>query len=141
MSNDSPGMEPAPPPARPEIETLIGRALKLRCPRCGRGSLFVRGFSMNQRCPECGLLFDRAPGYYLGSTYINYGITALIITVFFIAGRFYFNISGSLLLWPLFAFCVIFPLLIFRQARALWLALDCQFDQSVLEDEWEGRKP
>jgi uncharacterized protein (DUF983 family) len=142
MQNDAPESEhtPARPP-RPEIEILVGRALKLRCPRCGKGRLFSRGFAMNRCCPECGLLFDRAPGYYLGSTYINYGITAWVITVLFLVGRFYLHIEGNRLLWPLFVFCLIFPLLIFRQARALWLAFDCQFDQSVLDDEWREPKP
>jgi uncharacterized protein (DUF983 family) len=124
------------PPPRPQIETLIGRALKLRCPRCGEGKLFEGFVRMPRRCARCGLIFHRAPGYYLGSAYINYGLTAGLVTASFLFGRLILHIPGRQMLWPLFAFCVVFPLLIFRHSRALWLAMDCQFDKTVLEDEW-----
>lgn len=124
----------APPPPRPEFEVLIARALKLRCPRCGVGPLFEGTIRMFSQCSRCGLSYERGPGYYLGSAYINYGITALIVTAVFVFGRFVWQIPGRVLLWPLFAFCIIFPLLIFRHARALWLAMDCQFDRSILDE-------
>lgn len=126
------------PPPRPPYEVLVGRALRLRCPRCGRGRLFAGFMRMHNRCDGCGLHFQRGPGYYLGSTYINYGITAGIVTAVFVVGQVVMNVPGRTLLWPLFAFCLIFPVLIFRHARALWLALDCHLDRSVLEDEWQS---
>lgn len=121
---------------RPPYEVLLKRGLRLRCPRCGEGKLFTGFMRMHERCPLCGLRFQRGPGYYLGSTYINYGLTAGIVTVAFLVGRLMFNIPGRILLWPLFAICLIFPLLIFQRARALWLVMDCHLDKSVLEDEW-----
>lgn len=132
---DEESAEPAPPRPRPQFETLLWRGLRLRCPRCGEGHLFRGLIRMPKRCPVCGLLFDRAPGYYLGSTYINYGATALTTTAVFIIGRIYLHVPTRLLIWPLAIFCLLFPLLMFRHARGLWLALDCQFDSSVLEDD------
>lgn len=119
---------------RPPLEILIGRALRLRCPRCGRGRLFAGWFTMPERCGECRLRFERAPGYFLGSTYINYGLTAAILTVAYMLLHFGFGIANRQLVWPLTVFCVLFPLASFRYARSLWLALDCYFDQSVLMD-------
>ena len=122
------------PSARPAIETLIGRALRLRCPRCGIGKLFTGWFTMPERCSECRLKFERAPGYFLGSSYINYGLTAVALTVLYFVLHFGLGWSNRELTFPLVGFCVLFPLLAFRYARALWLALDCHFDQSVLSD-------
>ncbi|MBX3439534.1 MAG: DUF983 domain-containing protein [Planctomycetaceae bacterium] len=130
MNRDEPPSEPRPP-----LETLIGRALRLRCPRCGRGKLFLGWFRMPERCSECRLKYERAPGYFLGSTYINYGLTAGFLTTAYFVLHFGMGLSNRQLTWPLTAFCIAFPLAAFRYARALWLALDCHFDQSILADE------
>jgi len=124
-----PGQTPRPP-----LETLLWRALKLRCPRCGEGKLYSGVVRMPDRCPECNFLINRAPGYYLGSTYVNYGLTAVSMTFVFLFCRLVLQIPTRQIIWPLFAYCIVFPILVFRHARAIWLAFDCQFDSSVLED-------
>lgn len=89
---------------------------------------------MPPRCAHCGLTYERAPGYFLGSAYINYALTAVLLTVMYMLLHFGLGWSNHALAWPLGAFCVLFPLVTFRFARALWLALDCHFDKSVLEE-------
>jgi uncharacterized protein (DUF983 family) len=127
--------EPPPTPApRPAAETLIARALRLRCPRCGKGKLFIGWFTMPERCSECRLKFERAPGYYLGSSYINYGLTAVLITVLYFVLHFGVGWTNRELTIPLVSVVVVFPLFSFRYARALWLAMDCHIDPSVLSD-------
>ena len=39
---------------------LLGRALRLRCPRCGEGKIFRRllTYSEHTSCPRCGLQYD-----------------------------------------------------------------------------------
>ena len=56
----------------------VGRSLRLRCPSCGEGRLFIRFFSMAPSCPGCGLDFRREQGYYVGAMYLNYGVTAAV---------------------------------------------------------------
>ena len=51
--------------------TLLKRALRLRCPRCGGGRLFAGYFRMYAHCPNCNLKYEQDPGYFLGATYIN----------------------------------------------------------------------
>ena len=57
---------------------LLGRALRLRCPRCGETPLFTGWFAMPPRCAFCGIRFERAQGYFVGAIYVNYGVTVLI---------------------------------------------------------------
>lgn len=127
MSSEQPA-----PFVRPTLGTLVLRALRLRCPRCGRGRLFTGLATMPERCSECRLKFERAPGYYLGSIYVNYGMTAVLLLAIYFALHFGMDLSNEQLAFPLAAFCFAFPILSFRQARALWLALDCHFDASIL---------
>lgn len=121
--------------AAPPRGLLIQRALKLDCPRCGEEPMFRGLFHMNPVCGHCGLKYEREPGYFLGSIYINYGLTAVISAVVYIVGRFRFGMSNQILLPALLAFCVIFPIVIFRYARAWWLAMDLSFDYTDLDPE------
>lgn len=132
---DNPHSDPPPLRPRPNLETLLGRALRLRCPRCGRGDLFLGWFTMPERCSSCAFKYERAPGYFLGSTYVNYGMTAVVLMAAYFVLHFGFRWSNRDLAAPLSAFCVLFPLWAFRYARAIWLAMDCHFDHNVLSDE------
>jgi uncharacterized protein (DUF983 family) len=108
--------------------TAVNRALELRCPRCGEGLLFRNWFVMHEKCPHCGLRYERAPGYFLGSAYVNYGFIALTLTVMYMGLHFGAQISNQWLAGPLIAYCTIVPLFLFRYARSWWLAMDCYFD-------------
>jgi hypothetical protein len=90
---------------------------------------------MNRRCESCGRLFDRAPGYLLGSIYINYGLTAMLTLAGYFALYFSGTMRGTPLLATLTAFIVVFPLWFFRYARALWIAFDERWDPWPNEEE------
>lgn len=106
------------------FRTLLFRALVLRCPLCGQGKLFRSWFSMHQTCPQCGLVFEREPGFFLGSIYINYGVTALIVTFVYPVLLLSRTVRQPYLLIGAIAFTVLFPMLLFPWARSLWLGFD-----------------
>ena len=83
---------------------------------------------MNDRCATCGTDFRREPGFYLGSIYFNYGLTALVVTATYVVAMTLGYGRSPALLWSTLAFCVLFPLWYFRYARSLWLAMDHYWD-------------
>lgn len=97
--------------------------------------MFRGFFRMHERCHHCHLKFERAPGYFLGSAYINYGVTALTVTFGYIFLEFGTDLPEKPLMWILGTFIVLFPLCFYRFARALWLAMDSFFDT---EEFWTG---
>ena len=107
----------------------LSRGIRLRCPMCGAGRLFGGLLRMNSECAECRFRFERESGYFLGSTYINYGVTAVLPTGMYVVLLFGFGIEKEWILPGLLAFCLNFPLVFFRFARSLWLSLDCFFDR------------
>jgi len=117
------------------LTTNLGRALRLRCPRCGIGRLFKNWLRMESNCSHCRLKYERAPGYYLGSAYINYALTAFLLTAAYVGLHFGAGYTNRALAGPLVAFCVVFPLFFFRYARSLWLAMDFRFDVTGFEEE------
>jgi uncharacterized protein (DUF983 family) len=112
---------------------LLLRAFRLRCPRCGEGKLFRDLFRMHPACPACGLKYERAPGYFLGATYINYGVTAVAVSLAYLVLHAGMGWTNRQLAAPLAGFIILFALYFFRYARSLWLALDCFFDPANFE--------
>jgi uncharacterized protein (DUF983 family) len=110
---------------------LYGRALLLRCPKCGCGKLFRGWFTMHDACSNCGRSFDRGPGFFLGSIYFNYGITAILVIVIYFTCFFTEVLTDRQLLITLSIFALIFPLWFFRYARALWIAFDELWDPTA----------
>jgi uncharacterized protein (DUF983 family) len=117
------------------VEVLWWRALRLKCPACGRVPIFRGLFTMNDACPACGRRFNRDAGYLLGSIYFNYGITASIIIVMYFAMFFGEVLTDTQRLIVLSAIGALFPMWFFRYARALWIAFDERWDPWPNEEE------
>ena len=131
-------MIPAPPSS---LSQAFSRGMRLKCPMCGEGRLFKGFIQMQKTCSACGFHFERGSGYFLGSTYINYGVTTLLTTWTYMVLRFGLEVAKSVLIPVLAAFCVIFPVVFFRYARSLWLSFDCYFDKTgAMESIAEPKK-
>ena len=103
--------------------TLVWRALRLRCPFCGRGKLFRGWFSMHKQCESCGVSLEREPGFFLGSIYFNYGLTALVTAIAYPVLMFR-GVPDKYLMPVTLAWAILFPIWFFRYARSLWLGFD-----------------
>lgn len=102
---------------------------------------FVR---MNDVCDHCALKYERAPGYFLGSIYINYALTAMTMSFSYILFHIVLGYENREVLPPVIAFCLIFPVIFVRYARSFWIGLDCFFDpesfgrDTAMEDQSPG---
>jgi uncharacterized protein (DUF983 family) len=113
--------------------STLGSILRQRCPRCRSGGIFrysvFRGFpKMNDRCPGCGLKFEREEGYFLGAMYISYGLALVAITA--IAGLlralFGWWVTKDAV-WAVVLFLPFAPTLTLL-SRVLWIYLDQTVD-------------
>jgi hypothetical protein len=83
---------------------------------------------MYERCPECGLKFEREDGYFLGAMYIGYGlglgaITALAVVVWVVLRwSLMKSVFGGIVL-----FLPLAPILTWM-ARVLWIYMDQGID-------------
>ena len=90
---------------------------------------------MYEKCSACGRRFDRGPGYLLGSIYFNYGFTATLVTILYLAMFFGNVLTAAQRLALLSLFAAFFGMWFFRYARALWLAFDERWDPWPNEEE------
>jgi uncharacterized protein (DUF983 family) len=111
------------PLATPGLAAVLGRALRLRCPRCGRTALFTGWFAMRDACPACGLRYEREQGYFVGAIYVNYALTAIVGLggVLLLDGVVGLSLVQQLAL--AIPIMLLAPLLFFRHARSLWLGI------------------
>ncbi len=90
------------------ITTALARGLRKRCPHCGRGPLFSGWAHHIDRCPVCGLVYERNAGDTWAFTVIGdrLPVAAVIVLVYFgvfrahpAIGTGVFIAVGILLVW------------------------------------------
>ena len=111
------------------IQAIFGQL----CPRCRKGRIYRtslwRGFlSMYDTCPNCGLKFEREPGYFLGAMYFSYmfsipPVLVLVLLLWWLTPwRFDIVLVAAFVAYHPFVPAVT------RFARVVWLYVDQHFD-------------
>ena len=63
----------------------FSRALRLRCPHCGGGPIFVTWKRLVPNCPVCGLGLERGEqGYWLGAYFFNLMAVETVFSVWMV---------------------------------------------------------
>ena len=111
---------------KPSSLIVLLRGFALRCPRCGRGDLFSRWFTMVDRCPRCGLPFERGEGYWLGAIAVNLGVTELVfgLLVVAIAVPTWPHVPWLLLTVAGIAVNIAFPIFFYPFSKTIFVAFD-----------------
>jgi hypothetical protein len=81
---------------------------------------------MVERCPRCGLRFEREEGAFLGSLVLNYSVTALALIAYLVAvlvltlpdPPVFLLTAGAVVI------AVIVPLIAYPFAKTTWAAID-----------------
>lgn len=104
---------------------LLGALIRLRCPRCREGRIFAGSIKMNDPCPDCGLIFQREEGYFLGSMYVSYLLGSVFLGVGYLLGTWLLpGWSGySVLALVTLPYLLLTPT-VFRYSRAVWIYFD-----------------
>jgi uncharacterized protein (DUF983 family) len=116
--------------------TWLEGALRLRCPRCREGAVYRcpvwKGWlDMHERCPVCGLKFEREQGYFLGAMYVSYALAippyiALVAAFSLLAHwRYEAALAGAFV-----AYLPFVPMAA-RLSRVLWMYIDRTFDPGL----------
>ena len=90
--------------------------------------MFRNLFAMYEGCPDCDLKYEREPGFFLGSIYANYGLTALVATMTYPIATFGLKYPRNAVIACIVTFVVLFPIWFHRYARSLWLGFDFLID-------------
>lgn len=113
-------------PLDPGFGRMLGRGLLRRCPRCGAGGLFIHWVTMRERCPGCGLVFEREPGYFTGAIAVNFAIVgAVCMAVLVVALALTVpDVPVAPILAATVPIVVIGPILCYPISKTVWIAID-----------------
>lgn len=102
---------------------LLWRATRLRCPRCGVGKLYRKGFKMYDACGSCGWVFEREEGYWTGAMAINLVVAELLIFLL-VVPMLVAQAPVALTVVLGVAMAGLAPLLFYRHSKSYWMAID-----------------
>ena len=108
------------------------------CPRCRQGKIYRRSFlrswlDMYDRCPNCGLHYEREQGYFLGAMYVSYALSvppvALLVLLIWLITRWRLD---YVVLGAFVAYLPVVPLVV-RISRVVWIHIDQWLDPEKTE--------
>lgn len=105
---------------------MLRRGLLRRCGLCGSGGLFRRWVVMVDRCPGCGLRFERVEGHWIGAIGMNTVVSFALLLVVVATGTALTvpDVPLGPLLGLSMGTALVFPILFQPVSRTLWTAID-----------------
>jgi uncharacterized protein (DUF983 family) len=104
---------------------MLRRGFMKHCPRCGSGHLYRSWFRMRERCPRCGMRFEREEGFFLGVYFLNIVLTQAVLMTY-VAAVFVWTIPHppmAAILAGAAAIAVAVPVALYPACRTLWTAV------------------
>ena len=110
----------------------FGAMLAGKCPRCHRGAIFKpllkAPLTMNPICSNCGLVFEREAGYFLGAMYISYTIGVILVVPVALILLLVFHVGMVAVIVIALIQTILTMVVSFRYSRVIWLYLDQVID-------------
>jgi uncharacterized protein (DUF983 family) len=115
------------------LTAAAGRALLLRCPRCGSGGILKSWFKLKDACPVCGLSLQRSPesDEWFGGYFMNLMSSELLMLVVVIG---YVLLTLPAVPWTTveilsIVMVIVSPVISYPFAKVLWVAIEFVFAQ------------
>lgn len=91
--------------------------------------MFAGWLKLRERCPKCGLRFEREEGFFTGVYLVNYAFVAVAIVVELFVYVVYANANDANVSYvPAMivglATALVLPLLTYPFAKTIWIAID-----------------
>jgi len=116
----------------PSMVRMIGRALVLRCPRCGSGGQFRHWLRRADHCPGCGYTLDREHDSFFGAYLLNLCVSFAALFGLLIACVIFEAAQAPLPMVPVISVGVFFavglPVVFYPFSFTLWAVADLHSD-------------
>jgi hypothetical protein len=125
--------------------------LTLRCPRCRRGDMFRNKnpyknlslhniLNMYDHCPVCRQKYELEPGFWIGTSYVSYGVMVAISAISFMMWWFIVGISvddNRVFYWIIFNGLLLLFLQpwVMRLSRLIYLNFFVKYNENYDKEE------
>ena len=127
------------------ISSPVKSFIKMKCPRCHHGDLFIAGnpYNLNKvnnmpkACPRCGVSFFPEPGFYYGAMYISYVLTVLICLITAIIEIITIGFNPNIIVATVIGLMLLLFPFTLRYSRVIWLYVFVKFDENAFNQAKE----
>lgn len=122
---------------------------KRKCPRCQEGEFFVstpydlsKIGDIKESCSECGLKYEKEPGFYYGAMYVSYALgVATFVTCWVSMNLFFTGISAGWQIGIVIAVLLISGPYLFSLSKIIWANMFIPYNKNAKSDYQKGLKP
>lgn len=129
-------------PSATRALVLASRALRLRCPNCGKGRV-LKGFNeVHERCAVCGFRYARSDDdYFSGAMFFGLmiGETMAVLVIGAFIWITYPNVPWNFMQFGIPVILLLVMIVLFPISRVVWLAVDVLM-RPVEPSEMNSRK-
>jgi uncharacterized protein (DUF983 family) len=116
--------------------TKLYSILRLKCPRCQTGDLFLtrnpyalrKMLDMHERCKVCNQDFKIEPGFYIGALWASFPIVIVLLAVLSVVLLAGFKLPLMIFFVAISLILVALQPLIVRWGRAIWINIFVGYD-------------
>ena len=92
------------------------------CPFCGKGRFAKNRFATHPACSNCGLVFETAPGDFIGASVMGYALTSVASLALAFALYILWEPPVALVLIVGVVFIIVLGLITYLPMKGLWVA-------------------
>jgi len=101
---------------------------KFKCPRCQEDEFFVshpydlsKIGDIKEHCSECGLKYEKEPGFYYGAMYVAYALgVALFVSLWTSFNLFFPSVGVGMQILVIIVATVVFSPFIYALSKIIW---------------------
>jgi uncharacterized protein (DUF983 family) len=118
-------------------KSILVNTLNYKCPRCQQGNLFVKPMQwsnpidMPELCDKCGQKFEPEPGFYYGSMFVSYIISAFCYLGFMAVCIIGFGMGLNTSFLVLLVIAALTYVFLIRFSRSLWINIMVSYDPNT----------
>jgi len=107
------------------------RYFRNRCPNCNDSPIFPGLFRMHQKCPQCGNIFEKESGYFIGAMIASYFLGAILALPTMLLAIFHYHFEFAEAIGMTIAEVLILQVFLFRYSRILWIRIESVLTRSI----------
>jgi uncharacterized protein (DUF983 family) len=113
--------------------------IKFKCPRCNEGEFFVshpydlsKIGDIKEHCSECGLKYEKEPGFYYGAMYVAYALgVALFVTLWTSFNLFFPFVSVGIQILVIILATVFLSPVMYALSKIIWANMFIGYDSKL----------
>jgi uncharacterized protein (DUF983 family) len=119
---------------------ILSGVLSNSCPHCYQGKVFKGFLKLNHNCPQCGFLFVKEEGYFIGAMIAAYFFCFFAAVPVFLLGYFVFQADVVMLIVLCSIEMIVLGPLFYRIAAIFWLWLETSLQSKLDQSDEQKRR-